>query len=368
MAPQFRVSSWQKVDQWRFSIGLFKVCGGAGTSGPLQQLLIQAAIPFTMFFSFAVGLGIVVKIFGPTINVKYRWTHLVGAALIIGGIVLALVPTFLKKKKEKGSGTKPAFAIMFFLAVIPTAVSNVFKEIAFKGADLDIYLVNAWVATFQFVIGFPLLPIGILVDEHPMAALKALPKEFLEGMLCFVGQGVDGKLCVQRLVMVHVLVYLFINIFYNIFVLSVLKYGSASLLQISSALLLPLANITFTIKPIMNEFKPHTPEAWVEIPPVSPGYVPKPPGYNPPPEVVNSPVYNNYASKLTGYDIGGLVLILFGLGFYRALSEGGDDEDEKKTEDGKEYKSLHNENGNEYQSIHTYPKDEYDSHGNDNYR
>lgn len=307
-----------------------------------------------MFFSFAVGLGIVVKILGPTINVRYRWTHLVGAGLIIGGLVLALVPTFIDKKKQ-GSGTKPAFAIMFFLAVIPTAISNVFKEIAFKGADLDIYLVNAWVATFQFVIGFPLLPIGVLVDPHPLDSLKALPKEFYEGMLCFVGQGVDGKLCVERLVMVHILVYLFINIFYNIFVLSVLKYGSASLLQISSALLLPLANITFTIKPIMNEFKPHTPEAWVEIPPVSPGYVPKPPGYNPPPEIVNSPTLNNFASKLSGYDIGGLVMILLGLGFYRALSEGGDEEEEDKMT------VTVIENGNQYQSIHTYPKDEYDS-------
>jgi hypothetical protein len=288
-----------------------------------------------MIFSVAVGLGIVVKIFGPTFKVRYRWTHLVGAGLIISGIILALVPQFLPKKKgaddDSSSGTSPPFAIMFFLATIPTAFSNVFKEIAFKGTDLDIYLVNAWVATFQFIIGFPLLPLGITVEKDPLAALKGLPKEFYQGMLCFVGQGEDGDLCVQRLVMVHILVYLFINIFYNIFVLSVLKYGSASLLQISSAMLLPLANITFTIKGIMNEFKPHPPEAFVELAPLDPQYTPKPPGYNPPPEIVYSKAFNEYQNKLSPYDIGGLVIILIGLGFYRALSEGGGEE-ENKTE------------------------------------
>lgn len=286
-----------------------------------------------MFFSFAVGLGIVVKILGPTIGVKYRWSHLVGAGLIIGGIVLALVPQFIKKKDDDSNspGTSPPFAIMFFLATIPTAVSNVFKEIAFKGADLDIYLVNAWVATFQFFIGFPLLPIGITVESNPLAALKSLPAEFYQGMLCFVGQGQDGPLCVQRLVMVHILVYLVINIFYNIFVLSVLKYGSASLLQISSAMLLPLANITFTIKPIMNEFPPHPPAAFVELPPHAPSYVSPPPGFVPPPEIRLAPIINQYQNKLTPFDIGGLVMILIGLGFYRLLSEGGAEKEEEST-------------------------------------
>ena len=310
-----------------------------------------------MFFSFAVGLGIVIKIFGPTINIRYRWTHLVGAALIVGGIVLALIPKLIEKNKSAADQTKPGFAIMFFLAVIPTAFSNVFKEIAFKGADLDIYLVNAWVATFQFFIGFPLLPIGILVKDNPLQALKDLPKEFLFGMECFVGQGPDGELCVQRLVMVHILVYLFINIFYNIFVLSVLKYGSASLLQISSAILLPLANITFTIAPIMNEFKPRTPEAWLPDKPYPPAYVAPPPGYVPPPNTpVNPPSLNVYSNKLSPYDIGGLVIILVGLGFYRALSESGDDSEPEQmvADEPIMKKDFYAENGIDPNTDHEY--------------
>jgi len=34
----------------------------------------------------------------------------------------------------------------------------VYKEIAFKGADLDIYYVNAWVCVFQFLVGYPSPP------------------------------------------------------------------------------------------------------------------------------------------------------------------------------------------------------------------
>lgn len=286
-----------------------------------------------MLFSFLVGLSIVVRIIGPTFKVHYRWTHLVGAALIIGGIVTALVPQLIDP--SKGGQTAPGYAIMFFLAVIPTAISNVYKEIAFKGTDLDIFLVNAWVATFQFIIGFPLLPISVLPEKNPLASLKALPGEFLDGFLCFFGQGPDGDLCVQRLVMVHILVYLAINVFYNIFILAILKYGSATLLQISSALLLPLANITFTIKGIMNEFPNYTPEAWVQSPPVPPDYVPRPPGTLPTP-TENPPQLNVYYSSLSPYDIGGLVIILVGIIFYRALSEGGE---EKKEGEG-DYEKL----------------------------
>jgi hypothetical protein len=187
-------------------------------------------------------------------------------------------------------------------------MSGVYKEIAFKGADLDVYLVNAWVATFQTIIGFALLPLTSLPGFSDVP-IQEIPQQFWFGAKCFVGiNSLDGDLCAERLVWVHVciifeggslkqrtndslqtLVYLTINIFYNIFLLMVIKYGSAALLYVASAVVLPATNICSTQGWIMNELYPRN---------------------------------KDYTTVLTPFDIVGLVVIILGLGVYRVFPEG----------------------------------------------
>lgn len=80
----------------------------------------------------------------------------------------------------------------------------------------------------------------------------------------------------------------------------VIKFGSASLLYISSALILPMANISFTMPWIMDEF----PDS-----------------------------FKTYSASLSVYDIIGLVVILIGLFLYRILPESDGSEPDAKAEE-----------------------------------
>jgi hypothetical protein len=157
-------------------------------------------------------------------------------------------------------------------------------------------MVNAWVALFQTLATPILLPLTS-VPGFSDVPLNQVPAEFWNGAKCFVGINTYiGDRCDTRMVWLHVCVYLFINIFYNIFLLMVIKFGSASLLYISSALILPLANISFTMPWIMDEF----PDS-----------------------------FKKYSSSLSVYDIVGLVVILVGLVLYRLMPESDEGGDEK---------------------------------------
>jgi len=175
--------------------------------------------------------------------------------------------------------------IVFFLSVTPTAFSGVYKEIAFKGGeDLDIYYVNAWVALFQFIIGMLFLPVtaipgfgGLTFPEIPPNLENGARCLFLAENSVTTGEHPDD--CHWAWVMT--LGYVVANVFYNIVILLMLKYGSAALLYVASAVILPLANISFTLKFIMGD----------------------------------------KAQELSPYDIAGLVIILVGLVIYRSTRE-----------------------------------------------
>lgn len=96
----------------------------------MQQLLIQGTILFTMLFSFIMTLAICERIVGSRLTVKYKWTHIVGALLIMGGIAVALGPKLADPSKNVNNDV--GANILFFAADIPTAMSGVYKEIAFK--------------------------------------------------------------------------------------------------------------------------------------------------------------------------------------------------------------------------------------------
>lgn len=44
----------------------------------------------------------------------------------------------------------------------PFALSNVIKEVAFRGVQMDVMVLQFWVALFQFFVGFAMLPLTSL--------------------------------------------------------------------------------------------------------------------------------------------------------------------------------------------------------------
>jgi len=295
---------------WKFAImgtldasaGLLMTFGGAHTSGPMQLLLSQAAIPMTMLFSWIVSLEALAFIFKRVLQVNYKWNHYVGAGTILLGIVVSLYGQ-LFGGGDSGSSSSVAGLIIFFSSSIPTAFSGVYKEIGFKGADLDVYYVNAWVATYQFVVGMLFLPITTLHSFGGLA-FDEIPANLWDGAKCFAGygEGCEGAYY-------YVCGYLAINIIYNIVLLMMIKYGSAALFYVASAVILPAADICFTQKWIMG---------------------------------VN-------AQPLTWYDVVGLIIILTGLVVYRFLGKESPKEGEGK--DGEHHDKHESDDDDEIEEV-----------------
>merc|ERR1719195_1434858 len=110
-------------------------------------MLGQAIIPVTMFMS-AIMVG-----------KRYHILQLTGAAIIVLGLVLA--------KAASGSSDTDDVAIfnlIFFMGLVPNAMSSVYKELAFRkfDGDLNVNVIQFWVAFFQIFTNMVAMPIYTL--------------------------------------------------------------------------------------------------------------------------------------------------------------------------------------------------------------
>lgn len=235
ITPEMKAFAWYKfviMGLLDAGAGLLMTFGGAHVSGPLQLLLSQGAIPFTMFFSVIVSLDQLAFIFRRILQVNYKWNHYLGAGVIIFGIFVSLAGQFFGDDDGDGSaGTTSTLAgiVIYVSANLPLAFSGVYKEIAFKGeARLDVFYVNAWVATWQFALGMLFLPVTTLPGFGGLTFAE-VPQNLWGGAKCLVGidsimTGENPDNCSGAWMMVAG--YLVANIFYNIVLLFMIKYGS----------------------------------------------------------------------------------------------------------------------------------------------
>jgi len=257
VTKEMRVFPW-----WKFLImgaldavcGYFVVIGGIDTSGPMQQLLNQAIIPVTMVGAFFI------------LKERYSWIQVVGSLLIVGGVVTSLLPSLLNKQDNTGN---VFFWNMFYLCqVIPFAASNVYKDIAFKAVDMDVWYLQFWDVFWQSVFGTMLFPINTILPPPANVSWQQIPGNMHSGLLCLMGNNQivpDGTATSCDLPHATqpcdacenswfiLLIYMAINVAYNVFILLVIKYGSATVLSIAQTVRLPLTNICFGFKFIMGK-------------------------------------------------------------------------------------------------------------------
>jgi len=163
------------------------------------------------------------------------------------------------------------YDLIFFLATIPTAMSGVYKEIAFRETeDMVVWYLNGWVSFFQFLFGLTYAPLAAKMSDLP---IKQIPSNLYDGLQCwlfghntittgclaFSPCGTEGLLpccdsCDGSLPYISavpalwaLIMYMGANILFNVFLVLVIKYGSAALMYIASTLVLPLGSISFTI-------------------------------------------------------------------------------------------------------------------------
>jgi len=145
-----------------------QVFPSANLEGPLQQVLLQALIPVTMIISFFV------------LKAQYKWNHLVGSVLIIGGVLFGVLP------QVNVNACQIFWILLYISSVIPRGVQNVAREKWLKEYDFNVWYFNAWDTFLEIFVGILILPTVLISypgEEH--ITLNNLPEWLLNGTLCF---------------------------------------------------------------------------------------------------------------------------------------------------------------------------------------
>jgi len=205
----------------------------------------------------------------------YTKFQYIGACIILCGLVISVWPSL-----TGGDGGGPiVWDLVFFLATIPTALSGVYKEIAFREVeDMDVWWLNGWVVLYQFLIGLLYAPLAAVMSD---VAISDIPENIWQGAQCvFAGTnfvtesdddcstdtdcGGDGDTCCDSCngsidtvsampAIWGLILYMSFNLTYNILLVLVIKHGSAALMYIASTVVLPLGSLCFTLPAFLGE-------------------------------------------------------------------------------------------------------------------
>jgi hypothetical protein len=235
-------------------------------SGSLIVLLYQAAIPISMVISKLI------------LKVKYAIHNYVGASIVVVGLIVVLVPSFVNPASSSsacggdssGGGGPSQALIAIWCAVliascIPMTLSSVYKEKALGEVEIDVVYMNGWIAIYQFLVSVALaVPSAYASNLTP----QELPKNMMDGAKCYVGINsilvAEGSTCPDdcQMAPLYVTLYLFFNVLYNILIIMILKYGSSNILWLAMTIIVPMANFSFAL-PFMPSPQPLT--VWNDI-------------------------------------------------------------------------------------------------------
>ncbi|CAM9685374.1 unnamed protein product, partial [Phaeothamnion confervicola] len=147
-------------------------------------------------------------------------------------------------------------------------LSSVYKEQALGELDIDVIYLNGWVAVYQFSASVLFAVPSAIAMGLPV---RDLPDNIVDGMRCFLGTnsvtatmvattgpmdfaavgGGNGPATVVdhcELAPLFVSLYMAFNIVYNVVLIVILKHGSANVLWLASTIMVPIGNVTFSLK------------------------------------------------------------------------------------------------------------------------
>ncbi len=239
--------------------------GAVHTSGSNQALLTNAVIPVTMLLSALI------------LHHQFRKREYTGSVIIMCGIVTVLLPQIFPSSPgfsgERDSGGDigqddnsdlPLFNFLFLLSVVPSALSSIYKELAFLDSDIDSNYLQAWVSLWQTLFGFALIPLNTLSFLGPQAVRwDELLSSFVDGGWCLLGYNVvRPPHCTTHHVpseslrtcddcqgaWLPIALYVAFNILFNVFTVLLIKHGSATLMFVIMTLRMPLVQLAFSMK------------------------------------------------------------------------------------------------------------------------
>jgi drug/metabolite transporter (DMT)-like permease len=123
---------------------------GAYCPGGMQTILNQLIIPLTM-------IGAVIFL-GTNFDRQQIW----GSSFILFGSMVASSNYFLNSSSQESSSASMSLAAsvtLYFISVIPCALSNIYKERKMKEFDMNEVHTSTIVSFWQLWIGFIFLPL-----------------------------------------------------------------------------------------------------------------------------------------------------------------------------------------------------------------
>lgn len=225
------------------SLGTFFTClGTAYTPGSLSPLLNQLLIPFTMMIS------------AQYIGARYGVREMLGAALIVAGACLSVVPSLITAEDDPSNDDIRWYAVVFYaLSNAPMAMSACFKEATFESRTLDVWYLTQWVSIFQFLVSFLYMPLMSLPGFGSKTGMpfSEVPMAFSDGWQCFVHRVPE---CADHGAFWLLICYCGVNVLFSNLGLYLTKHGSAVLNSLSFSLLLPCSTCTFFM-PLLGPFQ-----------------------------------------------------------------------------------------------------------------
>lgn len=213
------------------------------TNSSMIVLVQQSAIPISMVIS---------KV---ALKAQYTTAQYWGAAVVLFGIFLVLLPNF---SSGHSHGAEPAMStyellwiLVLMVSCVPMCLSSVYKEQALGETEIDIMYLNGWVAVFQSLFAIPLcLPSAQVIN---IAFSEIIPNMY-GGAKCLMGiNSITDRPDIHQndaceMAPLYVSLYLAFNVVYNILIVVILKHGSANILWMASTVIVPLSDIAFSLK------------------------------------------------------------------------------------------------------------------------
>lgn len=216
------------------------------TNSAMIVLVQQSAIPISMVISRY------------ALQAQYSTTQYAGAAVVLFGIVVVLIPNFFSDPSVDPSAvvadptTQLIWLLVLVVSCVPMCLSSVYKEKALGEMEIDIMYLNGWVAVFQFIIAIPLCLPSAYVLNMPFDQI--MPNMY-DGFMCWLGYNtITADHNPNNLPLddcgtapLFVSIYLVFNVVFNILIVIILKIGSSNIMYMASTVIVPLSNVAFSL-------------------------------------------------------------------------------------------------------------------------
>lgn len=219
------------MDATGFVFGIF---AARQINGFLLTLLPQAIIPMTMVVSLI------------ALRTRYHWGQVLGAATLVSGLLVSLIPTFQKQGSGDTSALTAVWAGVYLLSLLPNAISFILREMVFTELPkMDIFVVNSFDSFWQLIFSVLMFPL-VLVPGFSSVSFHEIGDYIPNGASCLVGftptpqDDCSGEPWLMMM-------YVCVNLSWNISLLLLLKKGGAVFTFIGSAVSLPLSHFAFAI-------------------------------------------------------------------------------------------------------------------------